>query len=70
MVVEVIGSQLELEEVEPFFVEELLWGTKSIPKTYGYLGFEKGVLPQSLRRPAAARAAGKGALRLLEAFGA
>ena len=39
MVVEVIGSQLELEEVEPFFVEELLWGTKSIPKTYGYLGF-------------------------------
>lgn len=39
MIVEVIGSKKELETVEPFYVEQLLWGTKSIPKTYGYLGF-------------------------------
>lgn len=39
MLVEVIGSKKELEDVEPFCVEQLLWGTKSIPKTYGYLGF-------------------------------
>lgn len=39
MVVEVIGSKRELEGVEPFYVEQLLWGTKSIPRTYGYLGF-------------------------------
>lgn len=39
MIVEVIGSEKELEDVEPFHVEQLLWGTKSIPKTYGYLGF-------------------------------
>ncbi len=39
MLVEVIESKKELETVEPFYVEQLLWGTKSIPKTYGYLGF-------------------------------
>ncbi len=39
MTVEVIGSKQELEDVEPFYVEQLLWGTQSIPKTYGYLGF-------------------------------
>jgi len=39
MIVEVIGSKKELEAVEPFRVEHLLWGTESIPKTYGYLGF-------------------------------
>ena len=39
MIVEVIGSKKELEDVEPFYVEQLLWGTQSIPKTYGYLGF-------------------------------
>lgn len=39
MIVEVIGSKRELEEVEPFYVEQLLWGTRFIPKTYGYLGF-------------------------------
>ena len=44
MIVEVINSKDELESVEPFRVEYLLWGTKMIPETYGYLGFvpEKG----------------------------
>ena len=39
MLVEVIGSNRELEDVEPFRVDQFLWGTGSIPKTYGYLGF-------------------------------
>lgn len=39
MLVEVIGSKKELENVKPFYVEHLLWGTKFVPKTYGYLGF-------------------------------
>ena len=37
--VPVIESADELEKVQPFFVEHLLWGTKQIPETYGYLGF-------------------------------
>lgn len=37
--VETIRSREELEEVTPFQVDNLLWGTKKIPKTYGYLGF-------------------------------
>ena len=39
MIVEVIGSKKELENVRPFHIGHLLWGTRSIPKTYGYLGF-------------------------------
>ena len=39
MIIKVINSKDELEALEPFRVEYLLWGTKRIPKTYGYLGF-------------------------------
>ena len=39
MIVEVISSKKELENVRPFYVEHLLWGTKAIPRTLGYLGF-------------------------------
>lgn len=39
MKVEIIKSAAELESVNPFHVDKLLWGTKSIPETYGYLGF-------------------------------
>lgn len=39
MKVKMIKSAGELESVAPFQVECLLWGTKEIPKTYGYLGF-------------------------------
>lgn len=39
MQVKVISSVEELEQLSPFHVECLLWGTKEIPKTYGYLGF-------------------------------
>lgn len=39
MKVEIIKSEAELESVTPFHVDKLLWGTKSIPETYGYLGF-------------------------------
>ena len=39
MIVKVIESKRELKEVEPVYVEQLLWGTEAIPKTYGYLGF-------------------------------
>lgn len=39
MKIKMIGSAAELRSVEPFYVEHLLWGTKSIPKTYGYIGF-------------------------------
>lgn len=42
MEVSVIRSAKELERVEPFRVEYLLWGTKKIPDTYGYLGFVPG----------------------------
>ena len=39
MEVEMISKVEELEKTEPFYVDKLLWGTKEIPKTYGYLGF-------------------------------
>ncbi len=39
MDVEILGNSQELEHVEPFRVETLLWGTKKIPETYGYLGY-------------------------------
>lgn len=42
MEVKMIDGVEQLEQTAPFFVDKLLWGTKSIPKTYGYLGFVKG----------------------------
>lgn len=40
MKVEIIHSADELDKTEPFFVDQLLWGTKEIPRTFGYLGFK------------------------------
>ncbi len=42
MKVEIIKNVAELESITPFHVDHLLWGTKSIPKTYGYIGFVPG----------------------------
>lgn len=42
MDVEILQSSRELESVKPFRVETLLWGTKRIPETYGYLGYVPG----------------------------
>lgn len=39
MKVEIIRSEVELESVEPFYVRHLLWGTRNLPETYGYIGF-------------------------------
>lgn len=39
MRVEILKDAKELERTSPFHVDCLLWGTKAIPKTYGYLGF-------------------------------
>lgn len=39
MKVKIMRSAAELESLTPFQVNYLLWGTKSIPKTYGYIGF-------------------------------
>lgn len=39
MNVEILNNTQELEKTSPFYVDCLLWGTKEIPKTYGYLGF-------------------------------
>ena len=38
MEVEIIRNKDELDQVKPFFIEHLLWGTESIPKTYDYIG--------------------------------
>ena len=42
MDVEILQNSSELEMTRPFRVETLLWGTKKIPETYGYLGFVPG----------------------------
>lgn len=42
MEVEILRSRDELEETKPFRVETLLWGTKKIPETFGYLGYVPG----------------------------
>lgn len=42
MEVEIIRNVEELGELSPFQVDKTLWGTKKIPKTYGYLGFVPG----------------------------
>ena len=39
MEVKVIQSAKELEALSPFKVDNKLWGTKTAPVTYGYLGF-------------------------------
>lgn len=39
MDVQIIKNKELLETVEPFEVNHLLWGTKRIAKTYGYIGF-------------------------------
>ena len=39
MRVGIIKNRKELENLECFEVGNLLWGTKEIPRTYGYLGF-------------------------------
>lgn len=39
MRVKMMKREAELRFVEPFYVKHLLWGTRSIPKTYGYIGF-------------------------------
>ena len=38
MKIKIIRNAAELESLTPFQVDHLLWGTKSIPKTYGYIG--------------------------------
>lgn len=42
MKVGIIQNEAQLEALEPFYVDKLLWGTKSVPKTYGYIGFVPG----------------------------
>ena len=42
MKIKIIKNAVELMNVEPYQVDCLLWGTKKIPKTYGYLGFVQG----------------------------
>ncbi len=42
MNVKILNNPNELNTVVPFEVNHLLWGTKSIPHTYGYLGFVPG----------------------------
>ena len=42
MKVKIIQNEAQLESLEPFYVDKLLWGTKSVPKTYGYIGFVPG----------------------------
>lgn len=37
--IETIQDPGELEQVAPFRIDQLLWGTEKIPKTYGYIGF-------------------------------
>lgn len=42
MNVKIMENAEALDKTEPFQVNCLLWGTKSIPKTYAYLGFVPG----------------------------
>ena len=42
MRVEILKDKTELDQTAPFRVECLLWGTRAIPVTYGYLGFVRG----------------------------
>lgn len=42
MKVKLLHNPGELEQTEPFQVDNLLWGTEKIPETYGYIGFLPG----------------------------
>ena len=42
MEVRLIKNKELLESVELFKIENLLWGTEKIAKTYGYIGFVPG----------------------------
>ena len=42
MEVRLIENKELLESVELFKIENLLWGTEKIAKTYGYIGFVPG----------------------------
>lgn len=42
MEVRLIENKELLESVEMFKIENLLWGTEKIAKTYGYIGFVPG----------------------------
>ena len=42
MDVEILQNSSELEMTRPFRVETLLWGTKKIPETYGYMALCRG----------------------------
>lgn len=42
MKIKIIKNSSDLNSVTPFHVDKLLWGTKSIPETYGYIGFVPG----------------------------
>lgn len=42
MEVRLIENKELLESVELFKIENLLWGTEKIAKTYGYIGFAQG----------------------------
>lgn len=42
MEVKVIEKGEQLEQLTPFHVDNLLWGTEKSPKTYGYIGFVEG----------------------------
>ena len=42
MLVKIIKKKENLDQVLPFYIENLLWGTVSIPETRGYLGFVEG----------------------------
>ena len=42
MEVQLIENKELLESVELFKIENLLWGTEKIAKTYGYIGFVPG----------------------------
>lgn len=40
--VKILNDVTELTKAVPFRIDKLLWGTKSIPDTYGYIGFVPG----------------------------
>lgn len=35
----IMKNAAELETTQPFVIDSFLWGTESIPRTYGYLGY-------------------------------
>ena len=47
MEVRLIENKELLESVELFKIENLLWGTEKIAKTYGYIGFGRWIIYQT-----------------------